>query len=197
MDELTGARHETAKRDKIIAERERVNRMDQDACIALAEIGSLTAADSLEDYVSRAEVLLEFSVTLAEQLRPYDRLLRIDKDMFLVSLPYTDVDVAKIVMDRLHEKVTGGSLAFDGGTQITLEAHFDISPVDGGEEVEPSWTTPTKPWTSPNKMPWPIYLCGSGNSDAVLIRPGAMFKWSVRSGTSLLWDGRLFRLQFQ
>ena len=116
MDELTGARHETAKRDKIIAERERVNRMDQDACIALAEIGSLTAADSLEDYVSRAEVLLEFSVTLAEQLRPYDRLLRIYNDMFLVSLPYTDVDVAKIVMDRLHEKVTGGSLAFDGGT---------------------------------------------------------------------------------
>ena len=135
MDELTGARHETAKRDKIIAERERVNRMDQDACIALAEIGSLTAADSLEDYVSRAEVLLEFSVTLAEQLRPYDRLLRIDKDMFLVSLPYTDVDVAKIVMDRLHEKVAGGSLEFDDGTQITLEAHFDISPVNGGEEV--------------------------------------------------------------
>ncbi len=38
-------------------------------------------------------------------------------------------------MDRLHEKVAGGSLEFDDGTQITLEAHFDISPVNGGEEV--------------------------------------------------------------
>jgi len=136
IDDLTGAGDEVAMRDEIIAERERVKRMDQEACIAVAEIGSFTAEDGLEEHVSRSEVLLEFAVTLAEQLRPYDRLYRIDNDRFLVCLPYTDVDVAKIVMDRLHGKITGGSLALEDGTRITLEAHIGIAPVGGDEDVD-------------------------------------------------------------
>ena len=123
-------------RDEIIAERERVKRMGQDACIALAHIGSFTAEDGLEDNVSRSEVLLEFAISLAEQLRPYDRIYRIDNDMFLVCLPYTDVDVAKIVMDRLHANLAGGLLSLEDGTKIMLEAHVGIAPVGGDEDVD-------------------------------------------------------------
>tara|TARA_B100000315_G_C14592187_1_gene596535 strand:+ start:6078 stop:7112 length:1035 start_codon:yes stop_codon:yes gene_type:complete len=136
IDDLTGAGDEMAMRDYIEAERERVMRMDQEATVAVCELSEYTGQDGETVDVSRADVLVEFAITLAAQLRPYDQLYRINNDLFLICLPYTDVTVAELVIKRLHGKVSGSPLNLKNGTQVKLSTHIGIAPIGAEESVE-------------------------------------------------------------
>ena len=136
IDGLTGAGDEKAMRDYIDAERERVKRMDQEATVAVCELSDFTGRDGEDVEANRADVLVEFATTLAAQLRPYDQLYRINNDLFLISLPYTDVTVAELVIKRLHGKVSGSVLKLKDGTLIKLRSHIGIAPIGAEESVE-------------------------------------------------------------
>jgi|TARA_B100000315_G_C14494675_1_gene549333 diguanylate cyclase (GGDEF)-like protein len=142
VDDLTGVGNETGMRAHISAERERVRRTNQQACVALAELGEYTVPD--EDgleldpdvKVSRSEVISRFAQTVEEMLRPYDQLYRIDNDDFVLCLPYTDTDVANLVVNRLHAALVGGGLGMEDGTKVELVLRFGIAPIGADDEVE-------------------------------------------------------------
>ena len=134
IDDLTGAGDVTAMRDYI--EAERVKRMDQAATVVICELSDFASRGGAPVKNSRSEVLVEFAVTISDQLRPYDQLYRIDNDQFLICLPYTDITVAEQVIKRLHGKVSGSLLKMKDGTQVKLETYMGIAPIGGEESVE-------------------------------------------------------------
>jgi diguanylate cyclase (GGDEF)-like protein len=136
IDDLTGIGDEIAMFDFIEAERERVKRMDQDASIVICELADYTNQEGEPVDADRAEVLVEFSQIIANQLRPYDQLYRIDNDEFLICLPYTDLAVAELVIKRLHDRVSGKLLVMKDGSEIKLRTHMGIAPIGGDENVE-------------------------------------------------------------
>jgi len=136
IDDPTGAGDVTAMRDYIEAERERVKRMDQAATVVICELSDFASRGGAPVKNSRSEVLVEFTVTISDQLRPYDQLYRIDNDQFLICLPYTDITVAEQVIKRLHGKVSGSLLKMKDGTQVKLETYMGIAPIGGEESVE-------------------------------------------------------------
>lgn len=136
IDDLTGAGDEMAMRDYIESERERVKRAGQDATVVICELADYINQKGESVDAERSEVLVEFAVTIADQLRPYDQLYRINNDQFLICLPYTDVGVAELVIKRLHDKVSGSLLKMKDGAEIKLRTHMGIAPIGAEESVE-------------------------------------------------------------
>jgi diguanylate cyclase (GGDEF)-like protein len=142
VDTLTGVGNETGMRVHITAERERVRRTSQQACIALAELGDFTVPEEkgldfhVDLQVGRSEVISGFAQASAELLRPYDQLYRTDNDNFVFCLPYTDTDVANLVISRLHATLVGGGLEMEDGTRVEIGLRFGIAPIGGEDEIE-------------------------------------------------------------
>ena len=142
VDNLTGVGNETGMQAHVLAERERVRRTNQQACIALAELGeySVPEEEGLEldavVMVGRSEVISQFALACMEMLRPYDQIYRIDNDNFVLCLPYTDTDVANLVISRLHASVVNGGLEMEDGTKVEIGLRFGIAPIGPDDEVE-------------------------------------------------------------
>lgn len=141
VDNLTGVGNETGMRAQIIAERGRVRRTNQQACIALAEIGDFSTPNregldlEADLNVGRSEIISAFASVAVDLLRPYDRIYRIDNDNFVFCLPYTDTDVANLVVKRLHATITNNGLELEDGTQILVELRFGIAPIHANDEI--------------------------------------------------------------
>lgn len=141
VDNLTGVGNETGMRAQILAERGRIRRTNQEACIALAELGDYSVPNEegldLETKlkVGRSEIISAFASTTVDLLRPYDQLYRIDNDNFVICLPHTDTDVAKLVINRLHATITDSGLELEDGTQVLTELRFGIAPIHTDDEI--------------------------------------------------------------
>ena len=141
VDNLTGVGNETGMRAQILAERGRIGRTNQQACIALAELGDFSVPNEegldLETSlkVGRSEIISAFASTAVDLLRPYDQLYRIDNDNFVFCLPYTDTDVANLVINRLHANITSSGLELEDGTQVLMELRFGIAPIHANDEI--------------------------------------------------------------
>jgi GGDEF domain-containing protein len=142
VDNLTGVGNETGMHAHVLAERERVRRTNQQACIALAELGEYSVPEeeglelSSEVMVGRSEVIAQFALVCMGMLRPYDQIYRIDNDNFVLCLPYTDTDVANLVISRLHATVVNGGLEMEDGTKVVIGLRFGIAPIGPDDEVE-------------------------------------------------------------
>jgi diguanylate cyclase (GGDEF)-like protein len=140
IDDITGVGNENGMKIQIAAELERVRRTDQRACVALAEIADISlagaSAEDLSYRVNRQEVLSAFAAKLGDLLRPYDQLFRTADDRFLVSLPYTETNVAELVVNRLHASLTGGNLVLPDETEIEVLLRFGIASIEPDDEVD-------------------------------------------------------------
>jgi len=142
VDNLTGVGNETGMHAHVLAERERVRRTNQQASIALAELGEYSVPDEegleldADIMVGRSEVIAQFALACMGTLRPYDQIYRVDNDNFVLCLPYTDTDVANLVISRLHASVVGGGLEMEDGTKVMIGLRFGIAPIGPDDEVE-------------------------------------------------------------
>jgi len=136
VDDLTGVGDENAMADQIIAERERVRRSDQKACLTFAEIGDYSSDTVSAGNIGRNEVIVGFSETVANKLRPYDHLYRIDNDRFALCLPYTETSVAELVIQRLKDQMAGGALTLDDGTEVNVQSYYGIASIEAEDLVD-------------------------------------------------------------
>jgi diguanylate cyclase len=140
IDDVTGVGNENGMRIQLAAELERVRRTDERACVAMAEIADISVAgakaDDLSYRINRTEVLSAFAAKLDDMLRPYDQLFRAGNDRFLVSLPYTETNVAEMVVGRLHDKLTGGNLTLPDETEIEVLLRFGLASIEPDDEVD-------------------------------------------------------------
>jgi len=139
IDDVTGVGNESGLRLAIAGELERVRRTDQRACVAMCEIAGYhligAAAEDASYKLNRSEVLAQFAASLGALLRPYDQLFRADGERFLISLPYTETNVAESVVNRLNGSLGGGKIALIDGTSIEVGLHWGIASIEPDDEV--------------------------------------------------------------
>ncbi len=140
IDDLTGVGNESGMKLQIAAELERVRRTDQRICVALVEISEFRLAGDDEGdagyHLNPAEVMSQFAALLNSKLRPYDQLFRTGEDLFMLSLPYTETDVAEAVLKRLSASLTGGKLMLIDETEVDLTIRFGIASIEPDDKVE-------------------------------------------------------------
>jgi diguanylate cyclase (GGDEF)-like protein len=86
--------------------------------------------------ISCSALLAAFAAKLDDMLRPYDQLFRAGNDRFLVSLPYTETNVAEMVVGRLHDQLTGGNLTLPDETEIEILLRFGLASIEPDDEVD-------------------------------------------------------------
>lgn len=140
IDDLTGVGNENGMKIQIAAELERVKRTNEHACVALVEISDFRLpgiADGDNDYrLNSAEVLCQFAALLGSKLRPYDQLFRAGEVTFMMTLPYTQSDVAESVLKRLAGTLTGGKLTLIDGAQVDLTIRFGLASIEPTDTVD-------------------------------------------------------------
>lgn len=139
IDDVTGVGNESGMRLAIAGELERVRRTDQRACVALCEIAGYqlvgAAAEDSNYKLNRSELLAQFAASLGGLLRPYDQLFRAEGERFLLSLPYTETDVAESVVNRLNGSLSGGKITLIDGTTVDVGLNWGIASIEPDDEV--------------------------------------------------------------
>ena len=139
IDDVTGIGNESGLKIQIAAELERVRRTDQRACVALCEIIDIALAGDQENLnyrLNKLEVLSAFAQKFDDLLRPYDQLFRIEGDQFVVTLPYTETHVAEMVVNRLHDALTGGKVLLPDETPVQLRLRFGVASIEPDDDVD-------------------------------------------------------------
>ncbi|MBW8747404.1 MAG: GGDEF domain-containing protein [Acidobacteria bacterium] len=77
-------------------------------------------------------VLSRFAKALSEMLRPADALGRFGGEEFVAILPNTDEEGARVVAERLRERLR--SLRFEFDSQLRLTASFGVTVCERGED---------------------------------------------------------------
>ncbi len=139
IDDVTGVGNESGMRLAIAGELERVRRTDQRACVAMCEIADYQlvggATEDSNYKLNRSELLAQFAASLGGLLRPYDQLFRADGERFLLSLPYTETNVAESVVNRLNGSLSGGKITLIDGTTVDVDLHWGIASIEPDDEV--------------------------------------------------------------
>lgn len=135
VDDLTGIGNEASFSDQIIAERERVKRADQATCIGFTEIGDYGSESVPKANIGENEMVAAFSDFLVGKLRPYDQMFRLDDGGFALCLPYTEANVAELVITRIQQQLADGEVKLSDGTAINITAFFGITPVRADDSV--------------------------------------------------------------
>lgn len=112
-DALTGLLNRRAMVELLAREHPRIVRGQGPLAIALLDIDWFKRINDSLGHGAGDEVLRRFATVLKEQLRAADALARWGGEEFLLLMPGTRLDDARVVLERLRRKVCAGD-GFDG-----------------------------------------------------------------------------------
>jgi len=111
----------------------------QQCCIAFMDLDHLKAINDRYGHHLGDAVLAGAVRYLGNCLRPYDKLFRYGGDEFLISMPGTDLGIARTVIARVREGLSRSGLAVGpDGAAVRVSASFGIALLDPQVPVEES-----------------------------------------------------------
>jgi diguanylate cyclase (GGDEF)-like protein len=121
--ELTGAFNRRCIMRHFDNEIERISRHDQPLSLALIDIDWFKRINDTFGHPTGDEVLRTFAITIFANIRSFDRFGRYGGEEFLLLLPNTSHDEAKLLLERLRAIVAELDWsAFSPGMRVTLSA---------------------------------------------------------------------------
>jgi diguanylate cyclase (GGDEF)-like protein len=116
-DGLTGVFNHASIVGELAAEIERAKRYDSPFSVILFDVDDFKLVNDRCGHLAGDQVLKSVTKTMKENLRSIDRLGRYGGEEFLVILPETDIDKARLVAERLRVAVAGAVID-DGDDRI-------------------------------------------------------------------------------
>lgn len=110
-DELTGLHNRRHMMEALDAQRALAERTGQPFCVVLIDIDHFKQVNDTHGHGVGDEVLRQFAATARDGLRATDVMARWGGEEFLLMLPATSLQHARISLDRLHEAVRRTPLA--------------------------------------------------------------------------------------
>jgi diguanylate cyclase (GGDEF)-like protein len=111
----------------------------QHCCIAFMDVDHLKVINDRYGHHLGDAVLAGAVRHLGNSLRPYDKLFRYGGDEFLISMPGTDLSVARTVITRVREGLSRSRLAVGpDGAGVQVSASFGLALLDPQVPVEES-----------------------------------------------------------
>jgi len=71
-----------------------------------------------------------------EHTRPYDQIYRYGGDEFLICMGDTDVQMAKMVIDRLRKELSSFTILQENSMSISVTASFGLSMLEADSVLE-------------------------------------------------------------
>lgn len=123
LDPLTGAASRIGMLSKLREEQELVKRKVHSCCIAMMDLDNFKNVNDSCGHASGDRVLAGFARYVMSHLRPYDRFFRYGGEEFLLCATDTDLEMGKVIIDRLRQEVS--SIPHDGNGAGTI--HVTVS----------------------------------------------------------------------
>lgn len=122
LDPLTGIQNRANMERELKREQQRALRSGRPCCLALVDIDHFKSVNDSHGHLVGDQVLAAVTRTLEDSLRPYDSIFRFGGEEFLVCLPDTGPEEARLVLERIRRKIAKAELAIaeDASLAVTI-----------------------------------------------------------------------------
>lgn len=118
IDQLTGLLNRSGFERRLAEEAKRAKRLGQSATIFFFDLNWLKQINDQQGYEAGDQLLKSVALTLQENSRLTDVLVRWGGDEFAVILPNTDIDKAQNYWERLNANLEKGGINIGAGLAI-------------------------------------------------------------------------------
>lgn len=137
-DPLTGARNRVSMLSDLRSLMELVQRGVQDTSICIMDIDHFKRINDTYGHQIGDQVLMHVTEYITEHIRPYDKIYRYGGEEFLISMPNTDMETAKMIIERIREGLMTLAAAYNDTEPISILASFGIALLTQDMSVEES-----------------------------------------------------------
>lgn len=133
-DALTGLhnrRYMTGQLDPLVAH---ANRGGAPAAVLVLDIDHFKAVNDTFGHDAGDEVLTEFAVRLATNVRAVDLPCRFGGEEFVVVMPDTTVEDARAIADRIRAQVAGTPFSVLGGEALNVTISIGVAATTGDDD---------------------------------------------------------------
>lgn len=124
LDPLTGVQTRGNMERDLRREQQRALRTSQPCCLTLVDIDYFKKVNDNHGHLVGDQVLAAVTRTLEDSLRPYDSIYRFGGEEFMVCLPDTGPEEARLVLERIRKKI--GAMVVDIGDAETLSVTVSV-----------------------------------------------------------------------
>jgi len=135
-DTLTGAENRIGMLTKLRELLELVKRQAQQCCLVIMDLDHFKWINDSHGHVVGDQVLAAAVRCIRENLRPYDKVFRYGGEEFLISLQNSDLETARVTVERLRERLGATSVAYAGSKPIVVTASFGMALLDPAVTLE-------------------------------------------------------------
>ena len=126
-DPLTGVSTRMAMLSHLEQERSRVKRSGTQSSIGMADLDYFKSVNDTYGHQTGDKVLRSVAAYMLVHLRQYDQVYRYGGEEFLLLLPNTPVDGARVVLDRLRRGLQRKRLRIKGDLYISMTVSFGVT----------------------------------------------------------------------
>lgn len=125
-DPLTGARNRVSMLSDLRILMELVQRGVQDTAICIMDIDHFKGVNDTYGHQIGDQVLRQVTEYITAHIRPYDKIYRYGGEEFLISIPNTEIEMAKTIIERIREGLMTLAAAYSDMKPISISASFGI-----------------------------------------------------------------------
>ena len=136
VDHLTGAWNRYAMHSKLNQEKERQLRTGHTSSICMMDIDYFKSVNDNHGHMVGDKVLKTVVEFCHTSLRKYDSIYRYGGEEFLFFLPDTEINEARIVIERLCNSLGKHPISLANGDSLSVTASFGIASMQKAASVE-------------------------------------------------------------
>jgi len=136
LDPLTGVKNRLGMLTYLREQHALVKRHASQCCFCMMDLDHFKSVNDLHGHQAGDEVLSSVAHYALKHLRAYDAIFRYGGEEFLLSLPQANIDVARPLVERLHEGIAGLPIECASGRVLRITASFGIAPLEPETGVE-------------------------------------------------------------
>lgn len=126
VDQLTGLRNRYGMLSDLLDEQQRIVRENGSCSIAMIDIDHFKIINDTYGHHAGDLLLQQLADLLVTKLRPYDHLFRYGGEEFLLCLPGTDLEEAKLILGRMRNDIANMNFTVNDET-IPVTASFGVT----------------------------------------------------------------------
>ncbi|WP_124950624.1 diguanylate cyclase domain-containing protein [Sulfuriferula thiophila] len=135
-DPLTGAETQHAMTTELHKLSEQVRSNIQTCSIAVMNLDHMKHLNDTYGHDIGDRALSVAVRYVVDQLRPYDRVFRLNHEKFLISMPGTDLQTSYAAIERIRHKLQTLAVAYDGPKPIFVTGSFGLALLEADASPE-------------------------------------------------------------
>lgn len=136
VDHLTGAWNRYAMVQQLAREFDRMQRTGLPCSLSMMDLDHFKQVNDEHGHDVGDVVLKRVTQLVTGCLRKYDTVSRFGGEEFLICLPNTDEQAARMVLDRCREELSAQEIDVGKGKRIRITASFGVAMMQRGFSVE-------------------------------------------------------------